>query len=241
MKLKSAYLGLVALLAVFAAMPVVAEAKVKTKGLAVVLIDMQYGFYDRGGVVGTPGLEALVQKQIELLDWAVAEKVPVIVFEYDGFRNTDTRLMDRLVGANFEVITKENDDGFTDPSKAIAMKALIGWNADTVLVAGINGCCCVQGTAMGAIQNGFDVITSSDIVGNINYNPPTYPNNTWYFKDKKFTVYADLKEMTGGPATPAGTPVPSPAPSPAPRTTWPREIDPDTFKPFGTVPFANVK
>src|SRR5690606_17521067 len=72
------------------------------KGFAVILVDMQEGFYDRGGVRGTNGLQTLVNKQIELLNWAVREDVPVIVFEYESFGATDSQLMDALKGHKYK-------------------------------------------------------------------------------------------------------------------------------------------
>lgn len=172
--------------------PVAVFAKVDTKTTAAVIVDMQEGFYQRGGVTGTVGLQNLVDKQIELLKWAVAENVPVLFFEYDGFGDTDTRLTSLVAGGNFMRVTKVNDDGFTAPSLKPAVKFLRRNKIKTLIMAGINGAYCVHDTTTGAISSGFDVVTASDIVGNLNQNPPIYPNNTWFFKNNKLEILKNL-------------------------------------------------
>jgi nicotinamidase-related amidase len=172
--------------------PNLAAAKVDTATTAAVVVDMQQGFYDRGGVSGTIGLQRLVDRQTDLLKWAVKEKVPVLIFEYKSFGPTDPRLTSLLAGHQFIRVIKENDDGFTMPSVKRAVKFLTAKKIKTLIMSGINGAYCVHDTAKGAIAKGYDVVTSSDIVGNLNENPPIYPNNTWYFKNNKLDIYANL-------------------------------------------------
>ena len=172
-----------------------AAALVDTSTTAAVVVDMQQGFYDRGGVSETVGLQNLVNRQIDLLKWAVAEKVPVLLFEYEGFGVTDPRLTAILKGHPYKRITKQSDDGFTTPSVKPALKFLKKHGIKNLIMSGINGNACVYSTTTGAISFGYYVATSSDIVGNLNQNPPIYPNNTWYFKDNKFSIFANLDEI----------------------------------------------
>ncbi len=166
------------------------------QGLAVILIDMQYGFYERGGVTGTEGLENLVANQVKLLDWAKQEGIPVLVFEYRNYKETDIRLIEAIEGNISKILTKNYDNGFTGISREEAIETLKQWKVDTVIVAGINGQYCVRGTAEGAMEAGFEVISSSEIVGNINQNPPIFPNDTWYFQGKKsFIVFNELLDI----------------------------------------------
>lgn len=170
-------------------------AKADNSGLAVVLVDMQIGFYERGGTTDTQELKDLVAKDKELLEWAVENDVPVLVLEYQGFKNTDPKLMSVIENYTHAVIEKNRDGGFDGQSEDAVINQLKEWGVDTLIVAGINGCCCVKQTALGAIRNGLDVMTSSDIVGNINQNPPLYPNQSWFFKNNKFVVYDDLDQL----------------------------------------------
>jgi nicotinamidase-related amidase len=193
MKIQSSFLALTFLFVGFTASH--ALAKVDTATTAVVIVDMQEGFYERGGVTDTPGLLSLVTKQMELLNWAVAQNVPVLIFEYDGFGATDPRLTGILKGFETKSITKFDDNGFTSPSRKPAVAYLKSLNIKTLIMAGINGAYCVHDTTTGAISAGFDVVTASDIVGNLNQNPPIYPNNTWYFKNNKLEILPNLNAI----------------------------------------------
>jgi nicotinamidase-related amidase len=189
----NAILGLVALGLSLLSAPVYAE--LNNSGFAVVLIDMQKGFFERGHATDTPELKNLIDHQVVLLEWAVTHEIPVLIFEYDTFGDTDPRLMAPLSHHPFEKVTKYEDNGFGYDSSADALAHLKRWNVDTLIVAGINGGYCVKSTALGGIQAGFDVMTSSDIVGNVNENPPIYPNDTWFFKGKKFVVFENLSSI----------------------------------------------
>lgn len=169
--------------------------KANNNGFAVILVDMQEGFYKRGGVTGTQGLNDLVQKDKELLEWATNNDIPVLVLEYEDYGQTDPKLMSVLEGYTYSVIEKNRDGGFYGKSKNAVIKQLNDWKVDSIIIAGINGAYCVKSTAIGAIQNGFDVMTSSDIVGNINQNPPLYPNATWFFGNNKFVVFESLDQI----------------------------------------------
>ena len=170
-----------------------------SNGIAVILVDMQYGFYERGGVTETQGLKDLVSHQQKLLNWAVKEDVPVLVFEFQGYQETDSRLMKILKNHPHKVVTKRHDNGFTRGSQSAqaADDQLQKWDTDLIIIAGINGAACVKGTAVGAINFGYDVTTSSDIVGNINQNPPLYPNSSWFFRNNRFDVFSTLEEIIG--------------------------------------------
>lgn len=172
-------------------------AQASNSGFAVVLIDMQIGFYERGGVTDTPGLKALVAKDQELLRWAVEQDIPVMVFEYEDFGPTDPKLMKILEGHEHVVIEKDADGAFEtyQKSREQALAQLKAWNVDTLIFAGINGDACVLQTALGALQAGFEGMSSSDIVGNLNQNPPIHPNSTWFFENKKFVVFRDLEDI----------------------------------------------
>jgi nicotinamidase-related amidase len=164
-------------------------------GFATVLIDMQEGFYERGGTLKSTGLNSLVQNQIRLLRWSVANDIPVLVFEYDGYGKTDPRLMKILAGHTYKVIQKNFDGGFFGISREEALSTLQSWDVDSLIVAGINGPYCVKSTIKGALDNGYDVMTTAWVIGEINQNPPTFPNGSWYFKDSKFTVFPTLESI----------------------------------------------
>jgi len=193
----SGLFGFLAIISSFVSTPVFATSlsTLHNSGFAVVLIDMQQGFFERGNTTNTPELKNLIDHQVVLLDWAVKNEIPVLIFEYDTFGETDPRLIAAVQGHAFAQITKYDDNGFGYESNEAAVSQLKEWHVDSLIVAGINGEYCVKSTVFGAMQEGFDVMTSSDIVGNINENPPIYPNATWFFKGKKFVVFENLNSI----------------------------------------------
>lgn len=164
-------------------------------GFATVLIDMQEGFYARGGTTDSEKLKKLVGNQIRLLKWSVQNNVPVLIFEYVGFGKTDPKLMQIIKNHTYKVIQKNTDGGFYSISKAETLATLKDWDVDALIVAGINGPYCVKSTIEGALENGYDVMTTAWVIGNINHNPPTFPNGAWYFKNAKFTVFPTLDSI----------------------------------------------
>jgi nicotinamidase-related amidase len=159
---------------------------------AVLLIDMQYGFYDRGGVRDSAGLQTLVSNQTKLLKAAVKNNLPVIVLQYRNFGETDSRLMDVVENHEHEIIWKSYDSGFVEDELKRRLNQL---GVETLLVAGVNGCCCVHGTVVDALNEGFSIETSPELVGNLNHNPPTFPNSTWYPEHSNFRVYNQLEDL----------------------------------------------
>lgn len=86
-------------------------------GFAVVLIDMQEGFYNRGGVEGSLGLKTLVHNQSRLSTWAKGNLVPILVLEYEHFGQTDASLMEIVQKTKHIVIQKNSDGGFNSNAK----------------------------------------------------------------------------------------------------------------------------
>lgn len=171
------------------------SVKASNNGFAVVLIDMQEGFYKRGGTQGSEGLRRLVYKQSQLLAWAVQNRIPVLVLEYESYGKTDYNLMKYVQLGQYRVIEKNHDGGFYGKSRDEVLKTLSDWKVDSLIVAGINGPYCVKSTIVGALEAGFDVMTTSWVIGNINHNPPTFPNGAWYFKNNKFVVFPTLESI----------------------------------------------
>lgn len=170
-------------------------------GLAVVIIDMQYDFYEREKMYDTPELAALIEHQQRLLSWAVRNDVPVLIYEYEGFGQTDVRLMSLLKNHQHQIVTKITDGAFehsysADPSNII----LKDWKVDTLIVSGIHGRYCVSFTIFGAILNGYGIITSSDLTGDFMLDRPSYPNDQWHFNyayKGNFEAFSNLEEIIG--------------------------------------------
>jgi nicotinamidase-related amidase len=165
------------------------------QNIAVIIVDMQYGFYTSGRVLQTNGLIQLVSKQQELLTWAKKKKFPIIFFEYSGYQETDSALTNTLWGYRFKTITKFDDNGFHGPIGQEANQFLRANKVDTIVIAGINASGCVKRTAIGALQEGYQIISSGDIVADFYRNPPRYPQTEWFIDDPRFKGFGNLEEL----------------------------------------------
>ncbi|MDA9951406.1 cysteine hydrolase [Oligoflexaceae bacterium] len=180
-------------------LPSRSDAQQEKRSFAVLIVDMQYGFYERGDVEKSKELSALVRNQTELLTFAVQQKIPIIFLEYAGFGKTDTKLLKAVEGARVEHIKKDRDSGFSNSELESSLHSL---GVDTIIVAGINGCCCIFNTALDATDAGFDVYTSPDLIGNLNHNPPRFPDRSWVFESSNLFMFDSylfiLKNIASG-------------------------------------------
>jgi nicotinamidase-related amidase len=165
------------------------------QNIAVVIVDMQYGFYTRGRVLQTDGVIQLILKQQELLLWARSKKLPVLFFEYHGFQETDFALTGTLWGYKFKTITKYDDNGFQGRSRREAIQFLQAHEVDTLIIAGINASGCGKRTAQGALELGFDVLSAGDVVADLYQNPPHYPQAEWFIDDLHFKGFKTFSEI----------------------------------------------
>lgn len=164
---------------------------------AVVIIDMQYGFYQDGGMQNSKGLQSLVAAQTKLIQWARGRKLPVLVFEFEGKGKTDQRLLTALKGHPHKIVVKTTDDGFSSYNSSIAdtLKTLKDWNVKKLIVSGINGGSCVHDSIQGASVHGFVSHTTGEIVGDLTVNPPVYPDSEWFFNHWSLKTYPTLKAL----------------------------------------------
>lgn len=166
-----------------------------SNNIAVVIVDMQYGFYTRGQANQSQGLINLVNKQKELLYWAKKEKLPVVFFEYYGHQETDFALKTALWGYEFSIITKYDDNGFSGKSLALANELFDSLNVDTLIIGGINASGCVKRTSLGALKQGYKVISSADIVADMYQYPPVHPQGNWFIDHENFQGESDLASL----------------------------------------------
>jgi nicotinamidase-related amidase len=164
---------------------------------SVVIIDMQYGFYNDTGVGKTKELNDLISAQLKLIQWARARKMPVLLFEFEGKGKTDQKILNALAGHNFKVVQKTTDDGFSSYNKNLAgtLSTLKNWKIKKLIVSGINGGSCVHDSIQGASVHGFVSHTTGEIVGDLTVNPPVYPDSEWFFNHWSLKTYPTLKAL----------------------------------------------
>ncbi len=166
-------------------------------GTAVVIIDMQDGFYQDANTIKTAGLKQLVATQQKLIIWARARKVPVLIFEFEGKGKTDPRIVDSLKGMDFKIIQKTTDDGFSSYNESISetLKFLKTRSVKKLIVSGINGGSCVHDSIQGAGVHGFVSYTTGEIVGDISVNPPVYPDASWFYSHPALKTYRSFNDL----------------------------------------------
>lgn len=178
------------------------QAQVPTQGLAVVIVDMQPDFWTTIGEEEPKLLSELVAHNVWLLEWAVKEHVPVLIFEFNDKGPADARLMKVLKAHPYKTIIKYTNNGFLHESTHLNSRTILqNWGFNRLLVAGINSPYCIRETVQGALEEGFSVVTSADIVGDFSYPPYIYPDNSWFPDDKNFSALPGLEYIIDMPKT----------------------------------------
>ncbi|MBU0470736.1 MAG: cysteine hydrolase [Nanoarchaeota archaeon] len=135
--------------------------------VAVILIDMQDFFLTE---IAEKELAEEIPYQIEVLEYSHKNKLPVFVLEYNYFGDTTKILKEKLdTLEDVKYIVKTNDDGFEDTSLT---KELKDKNVETVLLMGVKATACVLSTAQSALKNGFEIMTSKQLIANKEYYVP---------------------------------------------------------------------
>lgn len=125
--------------------------------LAVVLMDMQNRFLDNAEKW------ALIQSQVVVIEYCRKTGIPVIVVEYEGFGETNWRLIEAL-GHGWErrrVVRSSSNDAFVN-SELGNMLATLG--VTTILIMGINACSCVYQTVLSAKKRRYRILISDRLV-----------------------------------------------------------------------------
>lgn len=127
--------------------------------LAVLLIDMQSSFiYDR------EEREALIPNQVDVINFCQKNNVPVVLIEYSSFGQTVEELIvatQRLPLNNIYYVIKSSENAFVETNLQELLEAR---RVHYLLVMGVSACACVYQTAFHALQAGFKIITSRDLI-----------------------------------------------------------------------------
>ena len=133
--------------------------------LAILLIDMQQNFLNSVYL----GIDKLIKTQIKVLKKVSEADIPLVVLEYaTSFGKEHQKTIPKLqkVGDKFNrkrTIMKRYGSGFNSTGLEIQLKE---WKIKEVFLMGVYGSVCVYSTALGAVENGFLISTSSDVISN---------------------------------------------------------------------------
>jgi nicotinamidase-related amidase len=164
------------LLTALAFLPAFASAKT-----AVVIIDMQAKFVERGGQSRIPEnirkLGELTKKQLEVIELAKREGTPIIVIRYSGYGETSDAIKNAVLPGKTMYFDKNTDGMLEDNNhfKADYLDYLRRNNIDKFVILGANGGACVAESMRGSFKNNFSVIAYAPGIADFNFENFIYP------------------------------------------------------------------
>jgi nicotinamidase-related amidase len=153
--------------------------------LAAVVVDMQPVY-----LCGITDKEKKreIPKLLKTLDFCHENEIPIFVLEIDGGGETLDVIKEKLNDYGATYITKEGTSGFDGTDFELQLKKA---QARSLILMGINASVCVKNTAEDALDLGFGICTSKQIIA----EPPvwhrgykTYESISWFTRNG---VYCD--------------------------------------------------
>lgn len=149
---------------------------------ALVIIDMQPHFSERGGNSKDPGnvrkVNELLNNQIKLINLAKNQKIPIIFIEYQNLGETFPKLKMTAAGHdNIRTFTKTTDGMFNDSNteKRKLEDYLKSKKIGNLIIAGANGGGCVSESINGLLQSNYNVLAYSKGIADFNARNFIYP------------------------------------------------------------------
>jgi len=125
---------------------------------AVILIDMQDKLLEN---INREEVYTEIQNQIEVITYAQEHNIPIFLLEFEGLGKTNGKLKDALSKSPYETIVKLENNGFINTTLDIMLqqKAI-----KELILMGAYASACVLSTANGAIENGYKIATSKEVI-----------------------------------------------------------------------------
>lgn len=159
--------------------------QIKKSAVGIVVVDMQDHYLQQ---VGDAERNEELAYQLEVLDIAGEQNIPVFVLEYDLRGSTTKVVQEKLDGlSRVHYFTKKNDNGFIDtPLK----KAIDAEGVDSLLIMGSFASRCVLSTARGALEYGFVLLTSRQLISDkatshLDESVAWFKERAWYSDNYK--------------------------------------------------------
>jgi isochorismate hydrolase len=127
--------------------------------VAVLVVDMQDHYL---ADVAEEELAEEQPYQIKVLEYCNKNNIPVFILEYEGRGKTTEIIRDNISDSCLaDSVTKSYSNGFY---KTNLEEKLEKANIGTVLLMGVYGSRCVKGTALGALESNFNIMTSKQLI-----------------------------------------------------------------------------
>jgi len=106
--------------------------------------------------------------QLDVLDYCKTNNIPVFVLEYSGCGETTNVLKEKVDSLPIkEYVAKTYDNGFIETSLEYKLKER---SIEAVILMGVNASACVRLTAEGALNAGFKIMTSKDLIADCDWH-----------------------------------------------------------------------
>jgi isochorismate hydrolase len=150
------------------------------ENFAVLLIDMQKYFLED---VRNGEKEKLIESQIKLSNQCKEKDIPLVVLEFVE-KEFDERETATIYCLNeflqkvprYVNLKKQTQDGFTNSRLEMQLRE---WNVNNLCLTGIYANACVMQTAFGALDRGFKIHTSKDLIADPKFIDRT-KSEEWY-------------------------------------------------------------
>ncbi|MBP6855064.1 MAG: cysteine hydrolase [Candidatus Pacebacteria bacterium] len=157
--------------------------EINLDNLLVLLIDMQEDF-----VANKYRKRKIIPNQVRILEFCNANLIPVVIFEFVGYGKTVediTAVAENKSGNNVHFLEKKYDDAFYNPKLNSILESS---RTKTILMMGVNAGFCVYETAKSAIENGYQVVTSRDLIAGYRtkWEKSPCPGVSWYQENTLF-------------------------------------------------------
>jgi isochorismate hydrolase len=145
--------------------------------LAVLLIDMQKDFVTR------PEKFDLIPNQVAVLRFCRERYLPVVWIEYDESGETMPELvveLNKIPPGKLYFVSKGSANAFIETDLGEMLRSI---NATDLIIMGVNACACVYETAVEAHRQGYQIITSENLVAGYCSKCLPERRNEWYEKN----------------------------------------------------------
>lgn len=145
--------------------------------LAVVLVDMQPKFVEG---IHHEDLKLIIGKQLRVIELCYVYNIPLVILEYRGNGRTIKKLRQAAQKVpNLIYVVKSRNNGFSGTNLTGILSDLA---VEKILLMGICACYCVQATAEAALEKGFKIATSGELIASP-ARERRYRNIGWYRKN----------------------------------------------------------
>jgi nicotinamidase-related amidase len=156
------------------------EQQLPKENLAVLLMDTQAHFLNRRKK------RLLIPNQIKIIDMCKENNIPLIYFEYYNQGETISVLKEKIKELPKELVRryiKYDDSAFSNINFVCWLELQPVKN---LLLMGVNACACVYKTAQSAIEKGYNVFTSENLIAGYCWRKRCSHKKEWYIQNELY-------------------------------------------------------